>query len=90
MPYIHNPESAQKILRTPLRKIVGKPATDTLDSSVMKTASDSNAKGGGGGNEDIQVASLVNWRAKRALNRWWMENLVLLRMPVFVTHFVSP
>ena len=49
VPYIHNPERAQKILWTRLKKgngRLGKPAIDTLDSSmVKKTAADSKAKG---------------------------------------------
>ena len=38
VPYILNPESAPKILWTQLKKVngrLGKPAFDTLDSSVM-------------------------------------------------------
>ena len=49
VPYIHNPESTRKILRTQLKKgngRLGKPAIDVLDSSLMKKmAADLKAKG---------------------------------------------
>ena len=49
VPYVHNPESAKKILRTQLKKRnghLGKPVIDTLDSSMMKKmAADSNTIG---------------------------------------------
>ena len=49
VPYIHDQESARKILRTQLKKGNGrleKSSLDTLDSSMMKkTAADLKAKG---------------------------------------------
>ena len=49
MLYVHNPESAWKILPTRLKKgngLLGKPSIDMLDSSMMKkTAADLKAKG---------------------------------------------
>ena len=48
-PYVHNLESARKILWTRLKKgnsCLGKPTIGTLDSSIMKnTAADLKAKG---------------------------------------------
>ena len=49
MLYIHNPESALKILQMQLKKVndcLGKPTINMLDSSMMKkTASDMKPKG---------------------------------------------
>ena len=55
--YIHNPERTQKMLWTPCGRL-GKPAIDTLESSMMKKmATDSKAKGK---KWDLHMACLVN------------------------------